>query len=325
MQRISSGVAWRFFGSVALVWAAAESLAQPPTDDLSGLRVSRNIAYHAQDGVSPRLLSLDVYAPAKAQQLPVVVFIHGGGWRQGDKAQAVDKGRFFAERGALLVSVNYRLSPRVQHPTHIEDVIRALAWVKAEIAAYGGDPHRIAVMGHSAGAHLAALAGVDTSRLQMAGLTPRDLKAVVCLDGAGYDIAWQVEELGSGRAGVLYRNAFGNRKEDWNDASPVVQAETAKHVPCYLLLHVGGREDSRRQSERLADAVRAAGGKAAVVAAPGKTHATINREIGRPNDPVTAIVLRVLEAVWTEQEPLTVENLRYGEAVPSVVPSEVGS
>ena len=197
----------------------------------------------------------------------------------------------------------------MQHQVHIEDVIRAVAWVKAEIADYGGDPERISLMGHSAGAHLAALAGVDTRRLAAEGLTPSDVSSVILLDGAGYDIAWQVNELGGLRAAPMFRGAFGDAEEGWNDASPVVQAKSAADMPRFLIFHVASRDDSRRQSERLADAVRAAGGQAAVVAAAGKTHGTINREIGLERDPVTAIVMRVLTAIEDGEDPFTPENL----------------
>ena len=277
---------------------------RPPTD--GQLKVTRDVAY---DEADDSLRSLDIYAPADARGLPVMVFIHGGGWRQGDKGQAAEKGRFFVERGWLLVSINYRLSPAVQHPVHIEDVIRAVAWVKAEIADYGGDPERISLMGHSAGAHLAALAGVDTRRLAAEGLTPSDVSSVILLDGAGYDIAWQVNELGGLRAAPMFRGAFGDAEEGWNDASPVVQAKSAADMPRFLIFHVASRDDSRRQSERLADAVRASGGQAAVVAAAGKTHGTINREIGLDGDPVTAIVMRVLTAIEDGEDPFTPENL----------------
>ena len=277
------------------------------------MKVTRDVAYDEHDGGDDVRRSLDIYAPADASGLPVMVFIHGGGWRQGDKGQATEKGRFFAEHGHVFVSVNYRLSPAVQHPTHIEDVIRALAWVKTEIAAYGGDPARISVMGHSAGAHLAALAGVDTSRLAAEGLAPADLSTVICLDGAGYDISWQVNELGGARVGPMFRSAFGNDEEGWNDASPVVQAKTASDLPRYLIFHVASRDDSRRQSQRLAEAVRASGGQAAVVATPGKTHGTINREIGLDGDPVTAIVMRVLTAIEGGEDPFTPENLAYDD------------
>jgi acetyl esterase/lipase len=279
------------------------------------VRVTRDVLYHNEEGVDPRLLSLDIYAPVDAEQLPVMLFVHGGGWRQGDKGQAAEKGRFFSEHGYLLVSVNYRLSPAVQHPVHVEDVVRAIAWVKAEIAAYGGDPQRVSLMGHSAGAHLAALAGVDTDRLQAVGLKPADIEAVVCLDGAGYDVAWQVTELGGDVAGAMYRTAFGESEEAWNDASPVVHAKTATDLPQYLIFHVANREASRLQSQRLAEAVRASGGEAAVVSSRGKTHGTINREIGQVDDPVTGILLRVLTALDSDEPPFTPDTLSYEAAV----------
>jgi acetyl esterase/lipase len=128
------------------------------------MTTNKNIPYIVIAGVDPNLLSLDVYAPAKAKDLPVVLMIHGGGWANGDKANrdvGTNKARYFTAQGYVYVSINYRLSPAVQHPTHIEDVASAVSWVLENIATYGGDPARLTLMGHSAGAHLLLVSAPD--------------------------------------------------------------------------------------------------------------------------------------------------------------------
>jgi arylformamidase len=123
-----------------------------------------NIPYTTISSINPSLLSLDVYAPAGAENLPVVLMIHGGGWSIGDKANrdvSIDKARYFTSQGYVYVSINYRLSPDVQHPAHIEDVASAVSWVLENIATYGGDPARLTLMGHSAGAHLLLVSAPD--------------------------------------------------------------------------------------------------------------------------------------------------------------------
>src|SRR6187431_387390 len=98
---------------------------------------------------------LDIYAPPGAKNLPVVFWIHGGGWQTGDKSSVQEKPRAFVERGFVFVSTNYRLLPKVEMETIIRDVAKSLGWVHHNIGQHGGDPNRILVMGHSAGAQLA--------------------------------------------------------------------------------------------------------------------------------------------------------------------------
>ena len=100
---------------------------------------------------------LDVYSPPGAKDRPVVFWIHGGGWQTGDKSDVQHKPQVFVEKGFVFVSTNYRLLPDVDMATIVRDIARSIHWVHDHIAEYGGDPNRILVMGHSAGAQLAAL------------------------------------------------------------------------------------------------------------------------------------------------------------------------
>lgn len=103
---------------------------------------------------------LDIYARAGASSLPVALFIHGGAWRAGNRTNVDIKPRFLLDNGFCFVSIDYRMLPKADVATQANDVEQAYRYVRANIARYGGDPNRIAVMGHSAGSHLAALTGL---------------------------------------------------------------------------------------------------------------------------------------------------------------------
>ena len=161
------------------------------------IKISRNISYDHIDGVDPKLLSLDIYTSRRAKRnpaRPVVAMIHGGGWRRGDKANRPMwqfKAPHFVGNGFVYVSINYRLSSKPddpKHPAHVRDVAKALAWLSDHVAEYGGDPDRMFVMGHSAGAHLAALVSTDHRRLKEEGKDLSIIKGTICLDTAASDI-----------------------------------------------------------------------------------------------------------------------------------------
>lgn len=260
--------------------------------------VERDIVYLKRPGTEPRLTSLDLYPPAAKSRkpAPVMVILHGGGWSLGDKSNSgfvQPKTAWLNRHGLLVASVNYRLSPAVKHPAHINDVCAAIAWLQRNAARHGGDPRRIYLLGHSAGAHLAALAGVDRQRLVQAGADPASLRGVILLDGAGYDIPRQYPIASRlGLLGGMYQAAFTNDRDVQRDASPALKP--IKDPPPYLILHVAARADSKTQSELLAAALRKAGGKATVTAVAGKNHITINRDCGKPGDPVTRAIAAFL-------------------------------
>ena len=111
--------------------------------------IKRNIPY--ADPANERQ-TLDVYSPHGAKNLPVVFWIHGGGWETGDKASVQIKPQAFVDKGFVFVSTNYRLLPAVDMATIVRDVAKSIHWVHDHIAEHGGDPARLFVMGHSAGA-----------------------------------------------------------------------------------------------------------------------------------------------------------------------------
>lgn len=195
-------------------------------------------------------------------------------------------------RGHVFVSVKYRLSPAVRHPAHVEDVAAALAWTKREVGAWGGDPGRLFVMGHSAGPHLAALVATDARRLEAVSLAPGDLAGLVCLDTAAYDLEWRLGPEGGSRARTraMLEDAFGAEPAGWRDASPVAHVAAGAGIAPFLLIHVGRRPDSAEASRRLAEALDAAGVPVAVLHAPDRDHGAINARLGAPGDRYTAVV-----------------------------------
>ena len=143
-------------------------------------RVDRhaNLAY----GQDPRQ-HLDIYAPRRAAQRPVVIFWYGGSWVKGNKAEYRFVGTTLAEHGFVVVLPDYRLFPQVTFPAFDEDGARAVAWVEQHIQEFGGDPHHIVLMGHSAGGHTAAFLAFNHAFLQKYGADPDDISGLVGLSG----------------------------------------------------------------------------------------------------------------------------------------------
>ena len=252
----------------------------------------RNIPYATIPGVNPNLLSLDLYTPnpAPAKPAPVVVWVHGGGWAIGDKAYQMQvKPGLFTGLGYCFVSINYRLSPskpgsdpnRVKYPIHEQDVAAALAWVHAHAAEYGGDPERVALMGHSAGAHLVSIVSTDESFLGAHKLPLSIIKGTVSLDTEGYDIpAHMTRDITE-----IYENAFGTDPGVWKQASPAFHVAAGKGIPPFLLV-TRGMPARRQQCKDFAATLQKAGIKATVVDATGYSHNQVNSKIGAPGETV---------------------------------------
>ncbi|NBR85543.1 MAG: hypothetical protein EBT61_08555 [Verrucomicrobia bacterium] len=146
------------------------------------------------DPANPRQ-KVDIYSPAGAKGLPVIFWIHGGGWQGGDRTLIQLKPQAFVEKGFVFVSTGYRLLPEVDMVTIFRDIAKSLGWVHKNIAKHGGDPTRIIVGGHSAGAQLAALICIDDRYLKAEGVPFSVLKGCFPVDGDTYDVA----EAGSSR------------------------------------------------------------------------------------------------------------------------------
>lgn len=221
-----------------------------------------------------------------------MIMIHGGGWRNGDKQNRglnANKIPFFSQNNFIYISINYRLSPAVQHPGHIEDVAEAVSWIHDNIGKYGGDKSKIFVMGHSAGAHLAALVATDERRLQKHKKNLSVIKGVILLDGAGYDIPTQMKGFSffGGLLQDMYENAFTTDENLQKDASPYYHIAKGKNIPPFLIFTAGGRIASVNQSTKMVEAMQKAGIQAETIDDGAKNHGTINSQFGLTDEMIT--------------------------------------
>lgn len=262
------------------------------------MAVTLDVRYAETPGVAAAAQSLDIYAPQRGRGAAVLAYIHGGGWSRGDKRAVGAKADFFTSGGWVFVSINYRLLPAGRHPCNVEDVARALAWIHSNIAGYGGDPARLFVMGHSAGAHLAALAATDHRRLEAAGKSLDILKGVIPLDTNVYDLPALMQ---SGAA--AYGRVFGGDPQVWRDASPSQHVAQGKRLPPFLIFYSrgsGARGENKiraQQAQAFGDLLRKAGAEAEVYDASDRTHGEINQWFGRPDDRVTAKAMTFLNSL----------------------------
>jgi len=207
-----------------------------------------------------------VHAPAGANNLPVVFWIHGGGWQTGDKKLVALKPKAFMDAGFVFVSINHRLLPTVDMGTLTRDVASALGWVHKNIAPHGGDPARLLVMGPSSGGQLAALMCTDDRYVKAEGFSLTTIKGCVPVDADTFDIP-AIIEMAETRARVHHlplptyghRQKFGDDPAKHRDFSSVTHVARNKGIPPFLVLHIAGHFDTGAQARRLAAVLEAAG------------------------------------------------------------------
>jgi arylformamidase len=254
--------------AVVLVAPGLEAAAIPPN-----VRVVRDVAY----GADPKQ-RFDVYIPRGVRNAPVVLMVHGGAWRLGDKRSrgvVGNKVERWSRAGIIVISVNYRLLPGTDPLEQARDVARALAAAQSRLSGWGGDPDRIVLMGHSSGAHLVALLEARPSLATSLGARPW-LGAVI-LDSAALDVVQAMMRPHL----PIYSRAFGTDRDYWRAASPAQHlAAGAKPM---LLVCSSLRRDSCPAATRLAAQATADGVRAEVLPVP-KSHAAIDAQLGAPGE-----------------------------------------
>lgn len=264
-------------------------------------KLTENVAYLA-DGHERHVL--DIYTPEQPTQdaLPVVFWIHGGGWQTGDKSDVALKPKVLTQRGFVFVSTNYRLLPDVAIETLIDDVASALAWVHRNISQYGGDPARIFVGGHSAGAQLAALLCTDDRYLQRKGVGFDVLQGCVPVDGDTYDIPKIImtaelrQALYGGKMPTFgHRQKFGNDPEKHVDLSAVTHVAADKGIPPFLILYFPGNPETRAQAGQLEMVLKASGIPVTSFGKSDSNHSRLNNDLGQPEDPATLELFKFLD------------------------------
>lgn len=240
----------------------------------AGARVLRDVAYG-----SDAKQRYDVYLPSSTQRAPIVVMVHGGGWRRGSKDHPgliPNKAAYWLPRGTVLVSIGYRLLPEARPLQQAQDVARAVAAIQRAAPEWGGDPSRMVLMGHSAGAHLVALLAAKPEMLDAAGAA-HPLGAV-SLDSAAMDVP---EMMAIPRIPKLYHDAFGTDRDDWVAASPYHQLSRGS-LPLLAVCSTF-RPDACPQARALREKAQSLGVRIEVLPEP-LTHMEINRELGAPSE-----------------------------------------
>lgn len=248
----------------------------------------------------PVARAADPALSAATPAAPLIVFVHGGGWKRGSKDNAAGSWKqvHYPDQGYVYASINYRLVPQATVEQQAADVATALRALLDRAGPLGIDRHRVVLMGHSAGAHLVALVGTDERYLRGVGLSFRDLSGVIPIDGAAYDVPRQIAEGGRFMHDT-YLQAFGSDPARQRALSPAMQA-ASPNAPAFLLLHVQ-RPDGIAQAKELESALRQGGAAVERRDFPGtglQGHAEINRRLGDPDYAATPVVDAWLKQVF---------------------------
>lgn len=221
--------------------------------------------------------TLDVYLPSAPNNAPIIIMVHGGAWKIGDKDSSrvvVNKVNRWVSKGAIFVSVNYRLLPEADPLKQAEDVASAIAYVQSHAAEWGGDANKIILMGHSAGAHLVSLVSVDYTKY--AGLRP--WLGTVSLDSAAMDVV----SIMSAKHYGFYDEAFGGDKAYWESASPYYRLGSSS-LPLLMVCSTVRPDKPCKDAERLGQKAKGMSIKTQILPEPLK-HGEINERLGLDNE-----------------------------------------
>ena len=279
MRRISACVLLLAVVPLARSAPAADEAKAPKTGGNYEVEAHQDIPYVAgKDGDGRQ--KLDLYLPKGAKDYPTLFFIHGGGWTAGSRSGFDRIGRTFARNGVAFVSAGYRLSPKVKHPAHIQDVAKAFAWTVANIGKYGGNAGAIFVSGHSAGGHLAALLATDDDYLKAEKLSLSNIKGAIPVSGV-FVISPRM------------KNVFGDDAAVCKKASP--RNHVREGLPPFLILYGDGeRNGLGRQAEAFAPALKEHKVEVSVVVGKDRNHGSIMMRMAAESDPATQAVLEFI-------------------------------
>jgi acetyl esterase/lipase len=260
-----------------LMWAALALTAAPAAE----VEVLKNVAYLEGKDADPVRHRLDLYLPQGKKDFPVLLFAHGGGWKNGNKEEFEFLGRALAPHGVGVVTVNYRLYPAVRFPANVEDVARAFAWTHKNIGKHGGDANRLFVGGHSAGGHLLSLLATDESYLKAHQLGLADIRGVVSISG--------LYEIRRGRFPLFVDSDEGATK-----ASPLRQVK-GKHPPFLLVYADRDFPGFGAMAEDFAKALQEAKCEATCLMVKDCTHGSVAAKVAEEGDPVRRAILEFVE------------------------------
>jgi acetyl esterase/lipase len=274
---------------LGLVLAASCAPAAPVAEP----RILRTeVAYLEGEGADAVKHKLDVFRPEGGQGLPVLLFFHGGVWQRGDKSAYANVGQAFARRGIVTLVVNYRLTPTVRHPGHVQDAARAAAWALENVERFGGRKDRVFLSGHSAGGHLVTLLQFDESYLKAVGHASEELAGVIAFSGV-FDLTRPIDDTEEGGFEDFIFPPFGRDEAVRRAASPVSHLRAVR-PPLLVLLAGEDYEDMRQQSRDFVAALQARELPVSFITVPGRGHFELIQQLGSDKDPTTEHVVRFI-------------------------------
>ena len=265
---------------VAIALASPVRAAEVP----SNVEVKTNLTYYTGEGADKYRHRLDLYLPKGKRNVPVMMFVHGGGFTVGIKDQYAFVGQVFASYGIATAVISYRLSPKTSYPGHVQDVARAFAWLRAHMSEYGLNAGKIFISGHSAGATLIAMIGADPAYLHDVGESIDHIAGVIPISGSFTQ---------SARSG-MFDSPYSV------DAEVVRNASAINHVagthPPFLILY--GDKDLPRtgqDAEQMVKALKGAGNSAEAHEIAGHAHMDMITGVMDPSDPGLKFTLRFVQ------------------------------
>jgi acetyl esterase/lipase len=296
--------AMRFlFAAIALTLVLVPAWPDTPATPAFTVKEVHDLAY--RDAAPGETIGnhnrLDLYLPDGAKDFPVVLIVHGGAWMVGDKNwdSIPNIGRTFAKQGIGAVGINYRLSPTVQHPTHIQDVASAFAWVHKHIGEYGGRSDKFTIMGHSAGGHLVALLATDDSYLKAVGLCRQNIQAVIGVSGVYQISEMGLNAIGRRRAGSTegsdtpFERIFGKEPNAAHNASPLAHMHTG--LPPFLLVYAEKDMPTLGlQAMAMNAALKANNCDSTLLKVDNRSHVTVMWKCSQADDPVMCAAMSLI-------------------------------
>jgi acetyl esterase/lipase len=278
---------WHLFAAMFL---AAATFPRPITAETNEVRVLKDLAYCAHEGASAyeqERCKLDLYVPSSRTHFATLLWFHGGGLKEGDKAQSSNPrlAESLAAQGVAVAMANYRLSPKATYPAYIDDAASSFAWLKTNVTHHGGNPSRLFVGGHSAGAYLALMLSLDGRFLKAHGLDTSAIKGVVPVSGQTMTHYTIREERGLDK-NVIIADA----------AAPIHQVRA--DAPPMLIMWADNDLPARAEENLyLVAALKAAGHKAVFhQQIANRDHNTIAQKIIETDDPVARAILQFMAA-----------------------------
>jgi acetyl esterase/lipase len=274
-----------------------------------------DIQYTRHAGVDPALNRLDVYSPDTGRDLPVIVFVHGGGWKGGDKSNLRIASSWLEQvkrRQHVLVGVNFRLwTPQVSYREQVTDIAAALRWVNDRISRYRGSNKKVFLLGHSSGAHLVSLLGTDPAYLMAQGLPLSFLRGVIPFDVPAYDIPLAIQSapaLGWPEAVRNLSEIFTRSFQTQQHASPVTHLRRSRAHPPFHVVYAPTKDGlSQRLTPELSahfvSALQSVGARAGLWGYANESHSSLATDFGDPQDQVTRDTEAFIDGVLARMRP----------------------